>query len=335
MNCHLLIPDLFLPDAPAPVPSFPSLHALLTHGNSLTAPEGDMESWLCQAFGISRQSDWPSAPFSLLADGGIPGSDYWLRADPVAIQLMRNQLVLFAGNDIAPSATEAEELCAALNRHFSGDNLHFCAPHPRRWYLRLPGAQKLLTHSLAQVNGRDIRHFLPSGADGSGFHKLLNEVQMLLHAHPLNAARETAGLPPINSIWPWGGGILPESIARPFVRVFADDAPTRGLALQAGMEIHPLPAAADTCLRTGGGDLLVVLDALRDATSLPARQAQLTCLEADWFTPLKLALRKGVIQRLTLTVPGMSSISLRRADLILPVGMGKLWRRLASSGEQR
>lgn len=332
MHFHLLIPDLLPPHAAPHGLRLPALDALLAHGNSLAEPEGDMESWLCRAFDVDKQADWPAAPLSLLADGGIPGRDYWLRVDPVSVQLMRNQLVLFADDDIAPSAAEAKELCAALNRHFSDEELRFSAPHPRRWYLRLPKAQHLLTHPLAQVNGRDIRNFLPCGADGTDFRKLLNEAQMLLHAHPLNTAREAAGLPPINSIWPWGGGMLPESVARPYTQVFADETLARGLALEAGAASHALPADAAACLQAGNGNLLVVLDALRDATpqGLPARQAQLAYLEADWFAPLKLALRRGDIQRLSLIAPGAASITLRRLDLLLPAGVSKLWRRATS-----
>ncbi|MFA7239024.1 MAG: hypothetical protein WC091_02855 [Sulfuricellaceae bacterium] len=325
MHCCLLIPDLFPQDL-----RLPALDALLAHGNPLAEPEGDMESWLCRAFDVERQADWPVAPFSLLADGGVPGSDYWLRVDPVSVRLMRNRLVLFAGNDIAPGAEEASALCAALTRHFSAENLHFSAPHPRRWYLRLPVAPKLHTHPPAQVSGRDIRHFMPGGADSAGFHKLLNEAQMLLHAHPLNEAREAAGLPPINSIWPWGGGILPDAVACPYVRVFADDAPTRGLALKAGAICHALPPDADACLQAGSGDLLVVLDALRST----AREDQLARLEADWFAPLKLALRRGVIRRLSLIAPGASAITLGRLDLLVPAGIGKLWRRYAGGGSK-
>ena len=49
-----------------------------------------------------------------------------------------------------------------------------------------------------------------TGADyTSVVRMLLNEVQVLLHQHPLNAARQTRGLPPVNSVWFWGAGRLP------------------------------------------------------------------------------------------------------------------------------
>jgi hypothetical protein len=36
--------------------------------------------------------------------------------------------------------------------------------------------------------------------------RLLTEVQMLLHHHPVNLARQEQGLPVINSLWCWAGG---------------------------------------------------------------------------------------------------------------------------------
>ncbi|HSC98716.1 MAG TPA: hypothetical protein VLI21_07425, partial [Casimicrobiaceae bacterium] len=37
-----------------------------------------------------------------------------------------------------------------------------------------------------------------------------NEIQMLLHEHPVNAAREARSEPPVTGIWFWGGGTAAE-----------------------------------------------------------------------------------------------------------------------------
>jgi hypothetical protein len=42
----------------------------------------------------------------------------------------------------------------------------------------------------------------------------INEAQMVLHAHPVNQARQAAGQPVVNSLWPWGGGRLPAATHR-------------------------------------------------------------------------------------------------------------------------
>jgi len=85
------------------------------------------------------------------------------------------------------------------------------------------------------------------------FHALMNEAQMLLHEHPVNAGREARGELALNSIWFWGGGVIDASKARPFSTVVGDDPLTRGLALAAGIPARALPKDAGSML-AGLGD---------------------------------------------------------------------------------
>ena len=41
------------------------------------------------------------------------------------------------------------------------------------------------------------------------WNQLLNEIQMFMHQHQINAQRVRRGLLPINSLWCWGAGVLP------------------------------------------------------------------------------------------------------------------------------
>lgn len=321
MHCRLLVPDLLPPPSPAVSSSTPpGLASLLKFGQAETMA-GDINDWLCRSFGVQRQQDIPLAPYALLGDGGTPGSGYWLRADPVTVQLMRNRLILLAGSETAPSAEEAEQFVAALNQHFAPDGLHFSALHPQRWYLRLPETPALRTHPLAEVHGRDIRHFLPEGGDSAHWRKLLNEAQMLLHAHPLNAAREAAGTFPVNSVWLWGGGTLSQDLSAPCDRLYADDPLARGLAIAAGIFDAPLPAKLPENSELNGDAPLFVMQNLGDTM---ARDAALERIDRDWLMPAATAVRRGVIQRLTLIAGGETAtvtVTLTRPDL------WKFWRR--------
>ncbi len=320
MHCHLLVPRLasFVADVARHEIVPEGLAALLKYGVSTETAGKSTEDWLCAAFRLERQQDDPVAPFSLLGDGGAPGDSYWLRADPVTIQLMRNRLVLLADDDNAPSPLEAAELVAALNRHFSPEGLQFSAPHPRRWYLRLPAVPRLQTHSLAQANGRNIQHFLPFGEDGAYWRKLLNEAQILLHAHPRNVAREAAGKPVLNSIWPWGGGILNGALSAPYSQIIADGPLARGLTIAAALPWTALPACLPTAVGKFTDAPLFVLEATRDTPQ--------QCLEhwdQDWFKPALAALRQGKIKRLSLfspDEPATLEATLSRLDL------WKFWR---------
>ena len=56
--------------------------------------------------------------------------------------------------------------------------------------------------------------YLPTGKDGKQWHTVLNEMQILLHTAQVNIERERRGDLPINSLWFWGSGRLPQEIQR-------------------------------------------------------------------------------------------------------------------------
>jgi len=88
------------------------------------------------------------------------------------------------------------------------------------------------TTPAAAARGARVDEKLPSGPDAMRFHALMNEAQMLLHEHPVNAEREARGEPALNSIWFWGGGVMAAAKARPFSAVVATIArpgPSRSL----------------------------------------------------------------------------------------------------------
>jgi len=204
-SVHLVIPDLFLPkdfaaEASRGV-SVPALEKLLGRGHGELLEPAPLENLLCESFGVPCAADAPIAPISAAFDGLAAGC--WLRADPVNLNLQRDRLLL-AGVQV--SSDEATALCASLNVHFAGQGMEFFAPHPQRWYVRLDTLPQMRTTPFSQVIGGDVRRVLPSGADAARWHQLFNEIQMLLHAHPLNEAREARSELPINSVWFWGGG---------------------------------------------------------------------------------------------------------------------------------
>src|SRR3546814_15930088 len=84
---------------------------------------------------------------------------------------------------------------------------------------------------------------------------LLNEAQIILHNHPWNARRAAAGKPPVNSLWFWGGGMLPDSVATHQGQVASDDVLLQALASNAGMIPLALPRSearrvGKECVRT-------------------------------------------------------------------------------------
>ena len=245
MHCTLLVPDL-LPAAlranPALRPRVRQLAALLARGDRSSLPSGDVDAWLCTAFGVARQSDWPIAPLTLTEDGGNPGQGFWLRCDPTHIYLQQHRMIL---SDAAgkPAADETATLIETLNSHFREDGLTFFAGREGRWYLRGDAYSRVTTEPLFRAMHHDIDNLLPTGDDSRHWRRVMNETQMLLHAHPLNMAREARGLPAFNSLWLWGGGTAPPAGSASFERVWSNDLLTRALARNAAVAVYEIGRA--------------------------------------------------------------------------------------------
>ncbi len=334
MHCQLLVPAL-----PWPEPDFrdiyrelklPALERLLAKGRQQRTDARTTEAWLCERFDVERQGDWPVAPYCLLADGGEPGTHYWLRADPVHLKLEGNHLVLADSGVFRVSQREARILTDSLNAHFSSDGLIFRPLRPERWYLRAERSPALETSALPEVVGKGIDSLLPQGADGPTWRARLNDAQMLLHGHAINMAREEAGLLPINGVWAWGGGKLQSALSAPFAAVWSDAALALGLAQAARIAAYTLPDGAADLLRRGGseGVGLVLLDGLRKAAQYgdaDGWRKHLEDLERDWFAPLLEALaqgRVGMVSLHALGPEGVHTAEVTRGDL------RRFWRRV-------
>lgn len=244
----LLVPHLFpsarLLEVAAQNLRLPALETVLARGSRQAFADEGSEAALCQALGIVRQQDWPLAPITLQADGGDPGTDYWLRADPVHLSVMRDRIVLADSQVLELDQAEADALVASIHGHF-GDSFGPLALQPRRWYLRLPQAPQMSTIPLSSAAGRDIDPLQPRGPDASRFRALLNELQMLLHDHPVNQGREVRGQLPVNSLWLWGGGVLPQARRPDTLKIATDDPDALALLSFAGATRVSLNAQLD------------------------------------------------------------------------------------------
>jgi hypothetical protein len=322
MNLHLLVPSLFWPDATLTGIyrdlALPSLESLLaksaytdvdTHGSE--GFEG-IEAWLCRAFNVSKQQDWPVAPITLAVDGAEElkaGDEYWLRADPVHLHIERDKILLADSRVFPVSAQEADQLTGLLNRHFaaSGQEMIFLPLRPDRWYMRAMKTVPAKTHLLGEVANKGISELLPFGENSGAWRGLFNEIQMVLHEHPLNQLREARGEPAINSVWFWGGGSMPKAVAANYTYVWSNNILADALALAAGIDHAQLPPGGRECCERSAvsGDQLVVLDVLQGKAQYADAygwRESLKNLEQNWFEPLLVMLKQGRIDQLVLTV---------------------------------
>ncbi len=261
--------------------ALPALETLLARGRSSDLPGASLERWLAAAFRIAARPDLPLAALSLRGEGVDPGDAFWLRADPVHLSVQRDQLLLTdAGHASSSPPARRRELTGALNAHFAEDGLEFIAPTPQRWYVRARDEPRVRTTPTAEAIGGSIEALLPQGDDGPRWRRIVNEAQMLLHAHPCNEAREARGELPVNSIWLWGAGRLPEiPDAAPYGAVWSSHPLAAGIAAGAGLASQHVPSSAARFLEaatgsTGGKPHSLVLRRLaRGACRRPGRVA--------------------------------------------------------------
>jgi hypothetical protein len=302
MHGELVIPGLFAAPAAA---RLPAAELILARARCTSGPSQALESWLNDAFGL-EDAPVAAGALTLIAAGGEPGADVWTRADPVHLRLMRDRLVLVPPAALRIARDEAEALAGALNAHFA-ERLEFQVVDERRWVARLPAAIEVAAQAPLPLSGCDVGGALAPNT-ASPAHQLLNEAQMVLHAHPVNEAREARGEPPVNSVWLWGAGTLPRVAPPPWQSVSATDPIALGLARAGGIRARAAAANAEAWLDRlpEDGRHLAVLDGLRVPLALSEDgeyQESLAHMERDWFAPLLARLRDGRIGMLTIHVP--------------------------------
>jgi hypothetical protein len=263
------------------------------------------EDLVFTAFGYPRPAgDWPVAAVTRAADfdAGDQG-EWWIRADPVHLKADMGNLVLFDGEHFALDRVEARELADIVEEHFSHLGWRLNLLHPMRWYLKLETPARIQTTPLSMARLCNVDAYLPGGEEAKNWHKHLNETQMVLHDCAVNRSREARGELPVNSLWFWGGGLLPPARAADWSEVYSDSPLLQGLARHAGIGCHPLPDGAEWWLNGAceGRHLALIETGHSSARSgnVEAWREFIVALSANWFEPLLHALKDGRLQSMT------------------------------------
>lgn len=234
--------ELWLPDLQRFDPAHP-LHALLRKADALAPGAKGYLGGLSERFVVPGGLPAGALTRELMA-GDAAGAS-WLCADPAWVQAEINGARLLACGQMQLSMDEALALAKPLKPVFGDAGMILEVSSPDHWHVRLPAEAPLTTFATPeQALGEDLYEHLPEGADGRRWRAVLNEVQVLLHQHPLNVERGTRGLPPVNMLWVWGGGRLPDVVRTTLVGVIGDDVLLGSLARRSGIRTEPRSEAA-------------------------------------------------------------------------------------------
>ncbi|MFC5569143.1 phosphoglycerate mutase [Lysobacter yangpyeongensis] len=242
---------------------------------------------------------WPAAAVTRQRDAGDASIGAWLRADPAYVRPDINGACLLAcGDALALTREEAADLLRPLRPLFGDAGMPIDAPTPSRWYLRLPREARLPKfNGPDEALGSDLFEHLPDGPEGRRWRALLSEAQVVLHNHPANAQRIAAGKPPVNSLWFWGAGTLPDHVVSAHTAIFSDDDTVQAFAASAGASSLPVPARWGTA----GGERLFDLRHIRD----------LALVQSHWLLPALRDLRAGAVNTMTLDFADGAGFALR------------------------
>ena len=260
----------------------------------------------------------PVAALTRSIDADDAGEAKWLRADPAFVMADAVTLRMLACGDLGLSAGETEALAQALWPLFEESGFVFDTPHPQRWYLRCPRDAALPKFSSPdEALGDDLAKHLPDGENARKWRGLLNEVQIVLTQHPVNTQRARRGLPPVNSLWFWGAGELPQRVRCEFDRVISDDEVVASLAKLSGVWSSPQSQSLSSMIgeQNQGRSMLVDL----------ADQRDIARLDDEWFKPIADALKRGQIRQLDLLFES------GERHVVKPGHRWRFWRRTQAS----
>lgn len=270
-----------------------------------------LHSSVIESVGLRDASDsYPSAAVIRTGASGERASGFWLRAQPIhfAAGLDRLTTVVLRG-DSRMSESERALLEPIFTEHLQSSGLELHHACNDEWLLRSDVSLQLQTVSPEFAAANPRAEILPRGRDAGNLRRLMTEMQMLLHEHPVNARRQARGLPVINAIWIHGEGMLSDTASASLPEAWGEDFYLRGIYRLHDKSVRATPIDVPTMLSQMQRESVAVIDA-----------SDPDVLETQWLAPLTRALRGGAIAKLTLMLDEWQVTADRAA-------MFKLWRR--------
>jgi len=172
-----------------------------------------IEHWLC------KQLAWPPSPLEGLqvwprSLGPGRADAYRVLLSPCHFDVRLDHVGVRGLGDAPLDEDEAHALCACLHdsldawSQWLGGALHIRCLSAMHWVAEVPACADLEGCSLALAEGLSVERYLPRGEHARIWRRMLNEIQMLWHEHPVNLRRAQARRPAVNALW-FGGRLEP------------------------------------------------------------------------------------------------------------------------------
>ena len=341
----IVIADLYLQPGERPQArsadsaALPALEHLARFGERAPLERGWRE-WLTRWLGRGDLAALPVAEVAAASrsvaatDMGAAPSTRWI-ATPVELLAGLTRLHLPRGGIVRLTPADQAALVSAFGRVFAGSRLSLEPLSDGQLLLTTPGIAPLETVEPARCAGGEVS--VPQGPDAAALLHLMAEIEMWLHAEPLNETRRRRGAPAVTGLWLWGAGRGPARGPRtprqpaaggPGERLaFGEDAWLSGLWHLMGSVARPVPARSEELFcGPEAGSVVAVVDLAGTAGTAGTAAAAwsledaVAALDARVVAPARAALRAGALERLTL-IANDTRVSAGRLSSL------KRWRR--------
>lgn len=238
------------------------------------------------------------AALRLWGQTGVRPSGWVAAADPVYLEPQLDHLRIHALSQPAVPVSDLEPLVNHLEKTL-GDGSPFGFTRVGSCvYIRATSPIGSAAQSPLGIEGHKPNDHLPSGP-GADLHRgLVSEIEMALHEHPVNLERQRRRLPPINSLWIWGGGRAPEMAADPLPPLFSDDPLLKGYWASNDAYAAPWPGDFAACVDAAEGGFVATAPDSDDGESLEYWLQELrSTLGSRRLSSLVILFRDGVAAR--------------------------------------
>jgi len=335
----IVIPDLYLPRElrgasghRSTVEDVPGLESVARFGVRTKLAAG-WRNWLLAHIGrVDLEGVAPACIAAEAADPVLsaspadltPSVTRWI-AKPVHLHAGLTRVHFDQRGLLRLAADEQAILTADFDRAFGSSHQTLVRLPCGEFLLGTPGLPPLATDEPGRAASGELDQLMPSGTAAAPLRRLLAEIEMWLHALPLNEARRSRGQAPITALWPWGAA---GRIVRPERRTpsalpagFGCDAWLAGLWRLSGAACRTPPQHLDELLAAATRGAVLVVEVggeLRADESAVA--GALRRLDERFIFPAVQALRRGAVDAVSVTLN----------DARARIGRGglrKFWRR--------
>jgi hypothetical protein len=257
------------------------------------------------ALGLHGELDrYASAPVSIMGASPTPEPGYWMHAELLHLAAGMDSLTCVPlRSHAAIHARERDELEGSIADHLRSHGLALHANSSAGWMVAFERRLDAATVSPEAAARSDLAEAMPRGRDAGMLRRLMTELQMLLHEHPVNTRRARTDLPAINAVWLWGGGEIATPSAQMQAAVAGEDPYVLGVCRIQGTPCMGLPSDPGELPRDA--DTVAVIAPVDAQT-----------LEDRWLAPLARSVSQGAWRSLDVMIEGWR----------LSVSRGSLWR---------